>query len=52
MRFAVIIMIRISYALKKEQEGGHEPKKVEKHRIRRYGPPVNATLSKWPPSHI
>jgi len=48
MHFVVIIMVIISYVLKKEQEGcrrlcentkgGHEPKTVEKHCIRKYGP--------------
>jgi len=58
MHFVVIIMVIISQALKKEQDGGqtmcennkgiHEKKKVEKHYIRRYGPRLNAIFSKWP----
>jgi len=55
-------MVFISYALKLEQEGcrrlcentkgDHQPKTVEKHSIRRYGPLLNAAFSKWPPSRI
>jgi len=62
MHFVVIIMVIISYVLKKEQErchrwcentkGGREPKTVEKHCIRKYGPLLNATFSKWPPTQI
>jgi len=62
MHFVVIIMVIISYVLKIEQEGGrrlcenskggHEQKTVEKHCIRRYGPPLNVAFSKCPSSQI
>ena len=62
MPFVVIIMVIISYVLKKQQEGcrrlcentkgGHEPKTVEKHSIRKDGPLLNAAFSKWPTSQI
>jgi len=58
----VIIMVIISCVLKKQPEGcrtlcentkgGHEPKTVEKHCIRKDGPLLNAAFSKWPPSQI
>jgi len=64
MHFVVIIIVAISYVLKKEQERCKGvtgcvkiPKRVTnlkrlKHCIRRYGPPLNANLSKCPPSQI
>jgi len=62
MHFVVFVLVIISNVLKKEKEdgrklcentkGGYERKTVEKHSIRRYGPPLNTAFSKWPPSQI
>ena len=62
MSFVVIIMVIISYVLKQEQEGslcvkiqkGVTNRKWLRNTacIRRYGLPLNATFSKWPPSQI
>ena len=63
MNFVIIIVVIISYILKKDHKGGrcrlcedtkgnHGPNKVEKCCIRWYGPPLIAAFSKWPPSQI
>ena len=59
MHFLVIIMVIISYVLKKKQEGGrrlsentkggYEPKTVEKHSIRRLRPSAKRGLLKVAP---